>query len=477
MNLLKSLKFLQYLFCVIIIFCAVNCYSQVLTWQKIFNGPSETTNDYGYASCRADGQNVYILGSISNQRIYLLKINQYGDTLWTRIIGNSFSRGIAIVESDSGSCLLTGDIENRQAFAIKVNKEGNIIWQKYYGGDYVQLNDIDIVENNCYLLCGRENFNYGTILKIDYYGNLIWKKLYSSVYTINFQSFCEFGDTGYLLTGWKVDNISEPAKGLIYKIDTAGNYIWDTTFRFSNYPISGRKIIKTNNGYFLSGNIHDNKIFFIRTNLNGSIAYTKIYDTLYNSYDIGGFKMINSNRYIMNFSQDSNSFPTFGKILILDTLANELRSKIYTSQRQVTFGTFTLLNDTGFMFTGTIDNNTSSGRDVYIIKSDTLLNAEPPIGINQTTISLPSNFLVNRNFPNPFNPKTTFRYELNKPGDIIIKIYDITGKIVFEKFINNVVVGKHNFTWYPTNLSSGVYFAKLSHNNNSNFTFKLMFLK
>ncbi len=165
--------------------------SQQVTWYKIFNGPYPTANDYGYATCRADGDNLYVLGSISNARIYLLKLNALGDTIWTKLLGNDFSRGRAIVESDSGSCVLTGDIENGQAFAIKIGKSGNIIWEKYYGGSYVQIYCIKPTQQRGYLLCGSQAPFEAIVLKIDYEGELVWSKGFSAGYKINFQSVLE----------------------------------------------------------------------------------------------------------------------------------------------------------------------------------------------------------------------------------------------------------------------------------------------
>ncbi len=443
---------------------ASNSFGQSTTWQRIFTGPYPASNEYGYASCRADGDNLYILGSISNAQIFLLKINPLGDTLWTKIIGNAFSRGRAIVESDSGSCVLTGDIENGQAFSIKVNKNGNIVWQKYYGGNLVQIYDIKVSNGNGFLLCGSSYPLDAIVLKINSNGDLIWSKTFTAGYKINFQSLIETEQNDIIMTGWKSNNSSLPTNGLIFKIDSVGNFIWDTVFNFNNSATGGRKIIITDSGFSICGEIFFGKIFFLSANKTGKIVHSNIFDSTYRCYDIGGFNKINSNRFIVNYSQDSISLPVNGKVIIFDSLGAIIKSKLFTCLKQITFGSITQLSDTGFIFFGSIDNNTSSEVDLYAIKSDTSLNAQPVLGINQNINELPIGFILFQNFPNPFNPVTNIKYEIPRDENVSIKIYDLLGKEVF-RIYEYKKAGSYEVQFDGANFASGMYFYQITAGN------------
>ncbi len=74
---------------------------------------------------------------------------------------------------------------------------------------------------------------------------------------------------------------------------------------------------------------------------------------------------------------------------------------------------------------------------------------------------LPESFSFNYVYPNPFNDRTVISYTLNKQSDISIKIYNITGKEVYNYRQNHVQPGNHVHHWDASGLSSGIYFIAL----------------
>jgi hypothetical protein len=55
---------------------------------------------------------------------------------------------------------------------------------------------------------------------------------------------------------------------------------------------------------------------------------------------------------------------------------------------------------------------------------------------------IPKSFWLSQNFPNPFNPGTEIQFALPMPSDLVIKIYDITGKKM------NILVQEHYQSGY-----------------------------
>ncbi|MBN8571185.1 MAG: T9SS type A sorting domain-containing protein, partial [Ignavibacteria bacterium] len=81
---------------------------------------------------------------------------------------------------------------------------------------------------------------------------------------------------------------------------------------------------------------------------------------------------------------------------------------------------------------------------------------------NEVIIGIPSKFMLSQNYPNPFNPVTRINYELPVTNYVSLKVYDIQGKEVMT-LVNEVKdAGYYSVTFDAKNLSSGMYFYKLS---------------
>ena len=83
-------------------------------------------------------------------------------------------------------------------------------------------------------------------------------------------------------------------------------------------------------------------------------------------------------------------------------------------------------------------------------------------GINQT-MTIPSEFSLLQNYPNPFNPVTKISYGLPKNTDVIIRIFDITGKEIAVLVNEYKQAGIYEFEFNSEKylLSSGVYFYRM----------------
>lgn len=71
-------------------------------------------------------------------------------------------------------------------------------------------------------------------------------------------------------------------------------------------------------------------------------------------------------------------------------------------------------------------------------------------------------FKVYQNYPNPFNPATTISYAIPQRADVNIKVYNITGSEI-ATLVNEVKdPGAYTVSFNAENLSSGIYFYKIS---------------
>lgn len=75
-------------------------------------------------------------------------------------------------------------------------------------------------------------------------------------------------------------------------------------------------------------------------------------------------------------------------------------------------------------------------------------------------------FVLERNFPNPFNPSTTIAYKLEEPAEVQLAIFDISGRELNILVDQRQSAGRYAVRWTAAEngglmLASGVYFARL----------------
>ncbi|MFZ1977408.1 MAG: T9SS type A sorting domain-containing protein [Bacteroidota bacterium] len=76
--------------------------------------------------------------------------------------------------------------------------------------------------------------------------------------------------------------------------------------------------------------------------------------------------------------------------------------------------------------------------------------------------AIPTEFLLAKNYPNPFNPATTIEYQLPKDDHVTIKIYNILGQEVATLVNADQKQGYYSVKWNAQTKASGVYIYRLS---------------
>ncbi len=98
-------------------------------------------------------------------------------------------------------------------------------------------------------------------------------------------------------------------------------------------------------------------------------------------------------------------------------------------------------------------------------------------GIEKDGNLLPEDFTLYNNYPNPFNPSTTIKFNIPDAGSVKLKIYNVMGqlvKTVIDK--SNMEQGQYKVSVDMDNFSSGIYFYSLEHSNRT-ITKKMLLLK
>ena len=124
-------------------------------------------------------------------------------------------------------------------------------------------------------------------------------------------------------------------------------------------------------------------------------------------------------------------------------------------------------NDGGFIIGATTRFGPTFSYKFLAIKTDSNGFAPKLVTVQSNSEQI-NEFELFQNYPNPFNPETRIRFNLNKSSNVSLRIFDATGKVVAD-LINNkfYTSGDYSvaFNAAQYNLTSGVYFYKLTANS------------
>jgi hypothetical protein len=98
----------------------------------------------------------------------------------------------------------------------------------------------------------------------------------------------------------------------------------------------------------------------------------------------------------------------------------------------------------------------------------------PPDAVDNYDLQIPSEYILEQNFPNPFNPMTSIRYELPEESYLSLKVYDVLGREVARLAEGNKPAGIYSVNWNASDFGSGIYIYRFEavsdRNRKVNFT-------
>jgi len=101
-----------------------------------------------------------------------------------------------------------------------------------------------------------------------------------------------------------------------------------------------------------------------------------------------------------------------------------------------------------------------------IIYFDNISFYSNSVGVDNRNETFPQGFALEQNFPNPFNPTTTLRFDLPEVSDATVTIFNMLGQKVRVFNMNDTPAGYHSIKWNATNdygeqVGAGVYLYQL----------------
>jgi hypothetical protein len=319
-------------------------------WSKTYGGES---TEQGRSVIETDDGGFLLFGSTrsytdSYRNFWLIKTSSNGDSLWSKTYGGSdVDAGYYLIKSSDSGYLLVGTtasygnggtIYGTDIWLIKINEDGDSLWSQTYGGGgdeyckYIYQDD----DGGITIIANTESYGNGEndiwLIKADSNGDSLWSKTYGGINDEFSSSIIDIGGSGYLIVGQTLSTGNGSSDLWLIQIDENGDSLWSKTYGGEgwDYPYHAEKT--SDNGCIIVGgydsdndspDIWSLKIAPITINNINQMDFPKEY-VLNQNYP-NPFNPITTLRYDL----PENSYVN---VTVYDILGREVRTLVKTTQ-------------------------------------------------------------------------------------------------------------------------------------------------
>ncbi|MCH8331282.1 MAG: hypothetical protein IH946_07855, partial [Bacteroidetes bacterium] len=212
--------------------------------QHLFEQALGGTNDEeGRSVVQTDDDGFLFLGSTESfgaglNDIYLVRLDQLGDTIWTRTYGGTDDDlGHYISSTNDGGYIVTGSTSSFGAgssdcYLLRLDSLGDTLWTRTYG--YSTLDDygtsVQQTTDEGYIITGNKGGGGVYLVKTDSLGDTLWTKTYGGTSTDEGHCVQQTTDGGYIITGYTGSYGSGSYDFYLIKTNFLGDSLWTKTF-------------------------------------------------------------------------------------------------------------------------------------------------------------------------------------------------------------------------------------------------------
>ncbi len=452
-------------------------------WAKQVGG---TNKDSGSGIAVDANGNSYVTGEFSASAtfgtttltssgeadIFVAKLDSNGNWLWAKQAGGTsddWSYGLAV--DANGNSYVTGYFRSSATFGTttlifsggddifvaKLDSNGNWLWAKQAGGtDWDEGKSIAVDANGNSYVTGyfrSSSITFGTttltsigsgdifVAKLDSNGNWLWAKQAGGAIEDDgngiavddngnsYVTGCFYSDSITFGTITLTNNNNGDSDIFVAKLDSNGNWFWAKQAGGMSNDNGESIAIDANGNSYVTGSFVDSATF--GTSTLTSSGYEDIF-----------IAKLTSNGNWLWIKQAGGTYNDKGHSIAVDANGNCYVTGCFYSS--ATFGATTLTGSGDF--------------DIFVAK----------LG-EGNSISLPDIISFNgirSIYPNPFNPLTTINYEISKPADVKIEVYNNRGQLVRSFAFGYKKQGSYKLTWEGEDnngclCSSGIYYIRM----------------
>ncbi|MDK9700035.1 MAG: T9SS type A sorting domain-containing protein [bacterium] len=384
------------------------------------------------------------IGENQNRKNWFVRVNEIGDTLWTRKYGTNFWNRVndLVVAADSsiyacgGSVIMQmADIYHVEPAAMRISASGDSLWMNIYpeqiGSEGFRIDDIP---GGGFVIGGNHTF-------VNYFSGYIDKDMLMMII-----------DTAG--TGRDIDYYSRvpPLTIVPYEDGFGALAASDTTLFCYGYTAFSWQ----NTGH----------PWLIRMN---ATMTQPLMDTTYGGTAFESFRDMIEVEDGFVFTGQTDSLPQQGHVWLykIDRNGNPIWYRVFGQSSPFPGSRLTRTQNNGFVIL------TGTNANLQLICVDSVGTVAVP---ETPTNELPNQIALLSSYPNPFNAAITVRVNLAASSSVSLELYNIAGQCLQAIHQGNLATGSHSFRLDGKSLPSGVYFLVL-HTNNQCVTQKIALIR
>jgi hypothetical protein len=416
--------------------------------------------------------------------IFLIRTNEDGDTIWTKVIENYLDDWAASIEHTfDGNYIIGGTCynNNRDMFLMKIDDNGNILWKKMYGGSDENEWGLEVQSTNDggYVIAGiTESYGAGErdayIVKTDANGDTLWTKTYGGPYDDEARSIAQTNDLGYIVVGTTRSFGNGYTDVYLIKLNSDGSPQWMKNYGGTSFE-SANTVRQTTDGGYIIGGYTDSygagsgDFYLIKTDTNGDTMWTKTYGGPDGDYGRTVIQTIDGCYVLTGFTSSYGAGSEDAYLVKANTNGDTLWTKTYGGSSWDRCGgysrTIQQTSDSGYIVVATTTSFGVGLSDVWLLKIETDAGVEEKKEIRTKVKDIQL-----KCYPNPFASTTTITLHRESENRSIgvseIQIYDISGREVRSLSILSSQFSVPSYVWDGCDengkvVSPGIYFINV----------------
>ncbi|MBK9097954.1 MAG: T9SS type A sorting domain-containing protein [bacterium] len=470
----RNLTLLYSFFLVLTISSIQICFAQLpdTIWTKIYG---DTDNEYGYYAEQTNDGGFILVGYMDisgNDDVWLIKTDASGDTLWTKMYGTyHYDYASCVHQTADGGYIIFGETDSFdpnfwEGWLIKTNSYGDTIWTKHLGDyAYYFIDDGLELPGGGYVFVGSTKISAGApediwLVKTDSYGDTIWTKTFGGSENDIPTSICRTSDGGFMIGGVTKSFGSGNYDAWLIRTNSDGNLVWTKTYGDDRSNHASDVKQTDDGGYIIAGSTeasnHYNDAWLVKTDYNGDTLWTRNWGS--DEHD-GAMSVVQTSDggYVWTGYRKISTFTQDLWILKTDEDGNTLWSKTYGGTFNNIGRSINKTSDGSFIIAGDYYSEDTNTRDVWLLKVDPDISDVE----RDEQAEIPETIILKQNYPNPFNPSTTFEFGIPEIQFVSLSVYNLLGEQV-GLLVNEILsAGNYRVDWDAGDLPSGIYIYKL----------------